>query len=136
MSHEDAGRAGGADAQTPDIVVEARGVLCPVPIIRLARAAAALPAGTVVELRTDDVAAQHDVPAWCRLRGHRLLHSGALLPDDDRHEGTPSAAGPVPAPVPEPELPEPDVPNPDPAPAQRHLIRLAAGKAAAPGGPS
>ncbi len=117
--------AGAADAPTPDVVVEARGVLCPVPIIRLARAAASLPTGTVVELRTDDVAAEHDVPAWCRLRGHHLLHTGALRPDADG----PKAQRPA---VTEPE---PDVPNRDPAPAQRHLIRLAAGNVAAPGRP-
>lgn len=114
---------------TPDVVIEARGVLCPVPIIRLARAAAALPAGTVVELRTDDVAAQHDVPAWCRLRGHHLLHTGGLPPAaDSRDVRLPPAVGPG-API----GPEPTVPNPEPGPAQRHLIRLAAGNAGAPG---
>ena len=55
-----------------DATVEARGVLCPVPIIRLARAASTLPSGSLIELLTDDPAAEYDVPAWCRLRGHEL----------------------------------------------------------------
>lgn len=55
------------------VVVDARGMLCPVPIIRLARAAANLPAGSLIELLTDDPAARFDVPAWCHLRGHELL---------------------------------------------------------------
>ena len=47
-------------------------MLCPVPIIRLARTASSLPPGSLVELLTDDPAAEYDVPAWCRLRGHEL----------------------------------------------------------------
>ncbi|MFH2000688.1 MAG: sulfurtransferase TusA family protein [Planctomycetota bacterium] len=32
-----------------------------------------LPAGTVVMLATRDIASPMEVPAWCRLTGHRLL---------------------------------------------------------------
>ena len=91
-------------------LVEARGVLCPVPIIRLARAAAGLPPGTIVELLTDDPAAEHDVPAWCRLRGHELVSSEPI--------GAGAAAATV------PEGPEPSTPNPQPGQAVRHRIRL------------
>jgi tRNA 2-thiouridine synthesizing protein A len=95
-------------------VVEARGVLCPVPIIRLARAAAALPAGTVLALLTDDPAAEHDVPAWCRLRGHALLSS------------EPIGASPQPGSTSThiPDGPEPRTPTPHPGQPMRHLIRL------------
>jgi tRNA 2-thiouridine synthesizing protein A len=92
-------------------LVEARGVLCPVPIIRLARVAATLPPGALVALLTDDPAAEHDVPAWCRLRGHALLAS------------EPIAGPPAPA-TPEAPGPEPHVPNPHPGQPVRHLIRL------------
>lgn len=94
-------------------VVEARGVLCPVPIIRLARAAAGLPPGTLLELLTDDPAAEHDVPAWCRLRGHELVSSEPLDP-----AAAPDARPAVPG------GPEPSSPNPHPGQALRHLIRL------------
>lgn len=49
--------------------LDAVGMACPLPIIALARAATKLPAGAQIELATDDPAAIHDVPAWCRLRG-------------------------------------------------------------------
>jgi TusA-related sulfurtransferase len=49
--------------------VDCRGRLCPVPVIELAKRMAAVPVGTVVEVLADDVAAAHDIPAWCRMRG-------------------------------------------------------------------
>lgn len=54
-------------------VVDARGLRCPLPVIRLASAARDLPAGSVLELWATDPAARADVPAWCRMRGHELL---------------------------------------------------------------
>ena len=57
------------------VVVDARGTRCPVPVIRLARAARDLPAGATVVLLADDVAAWSDVPAWARMKGHTVtLH--------------------------------------------------------------
>lgn len=109
---------------TPDATVEARGVLCPVPIIRLARAAAALPADSLIELRTDDPAAEYDVPAWCRLRGHHLVLTEPLATDADR----PGADGAGTT------APEPHAPNANPGQALRHLIRLG-GLSGPPGSP-
>jgi TusA-related sulfurtransferase len=100
-------------------------VLCPVPIIRLARTAATLPAGSLVELLTDDPAAEYDVPAWCRLRGHELVGTEPV-------EGDAVAAGP--AAVPGSTGPEPHAPNVNPAQALRHLIRLG-GTPGTPGSP-
>jgi tRNA 2-thiouridine synthesizing protein A len=102
-------------------LVEARGVLCPVPIIRLARVAAGLPPGSLVALCTDDPAAEHDVPAWCRLRGHDLLSSEPIA-------GAPAAAATPPG-------AEPHAPNLQPGQALRHLIRLAGPPADATGSP-
>ena len=56
-------------------VVDARGTRCPVPVIRLARAARDLPAGATLVLLADDDAAWSDVPAWARMKGHSVsLH--------------------------------------------------------------
>lgn len=94
------------------VTIDARGVLCPVPIIRLARAAANLPRDSVIELVTDDPAALYDVPAWCRLRGHELVRTE---PATDLGPGS-QGAGPT--------GPEPNVPNVDPDEALRHVIRI------------
>ena len=114
--------------------VEARGVLCPVPIIRLARVAGQLPAGSLVELLSDDPAAEHDVPAWCRLRGHELLSVEVLpaldRPFDDGVEGTDRASsGSLLIAEPGPRAhtmgePEPHAPNPSAGQGLRHVIRL------------
>lgn len=66
-----AGRGGAADAGGP--VVDARGLRCPLPVIRLAQLVRDDPGiGRVTVLATDPAAA-HDIPAWCRMRGHRYV---------------------------------------------------------------
>ena len=55
------------------ITVDCLGRPCPVPVIELARAVAAAEPGSVVEVVSDDPASRHDVPAWCRMRGHAYL---------------------------------------------------------------
>lgn len=56
-----------------EIVLDERGTLCPVPVIALARAMRELPAQSIVTLLADDPAAEHDVPAWCRMKGAEFL---------------------------------------------------------------
>jgi tRNA 2-thiouridine synthesizing protein A len=55
------------------VVVDARGLRCPLPVIRLAAAARDLPAGTLLTVLSTDPAARHDVPAWARMRGHEMV---------------------------------------------------------------
>ena len=69
-------------------VVDARGTRCPVPVIRLARAARDLPEGATVVLLADDVAAWSDVPAWARMKGHTVT-----LLDGRRLDGLPGRPG-------------------------------------------
>lgn len=60
---------------SPGLTVDALGLACPVPIIRLAQAVRELAPGTRVTLLADDAAAVPDVAAWCRMTGHRLIAS-------------------------------------------------------------
>ena len=55
------------------IVVDACGHRCPVPVIMAARAAAGAAPGAVLVVRSTDPATAVDLPAWCRMRGHRVL---------------------------------------------------------------
>jgi tRNA 2-thiouridine synthesizing protein A len=58
-----------------ETVLDARGQRCPLPVIRLAQLVRDLPDVDVVVLLATDPAAAHDVPAWCRMRGHRFTGS-------------------------------------------------------------
>lgn len=59
-------------AASDPVVVDARGLACPVPVIRLARAARGRSPGSALTLLADDPAARADVPAWCRMTGHTV----------------------------------------------------------------
>ena len=61
-----------AATDRPHADVDARGLRCPLPVIRLARLAAALPPGRRVLVWATDPAAVADIPAWCRMRGHAV----------------------------------------------------------------
>lgn len=57
-------------------LVDARGLRCPLPALRLARAVREGGAGRY-RLLADDPAARTDIPALCAERGWRLLCAGA-----------------------------------------------------------
>jgi tRNA 2-thiouridine synthesizing protein A len=66
------GTSPGPATEPQPIEVDARGLRCPLPVIRLAEAAREAPAGTLITVLASDPAARHDIPAWCRMRGHEL----------------------------------------------------------------
>lgn len=53
--------------------VDARNLLCPLPVIRAQDRAAGLAPGDLVEVVGTDPGMLNDVPAWCRINGHRVL---------------------------------------------------------------
>ena len=55
--------------------IDARGLRCPLPVLRLRKRLLALPAGSIVRLETDDPMAVIDVPHFCAEAGHELLES-------------------------------------------------------------
>lgn len=65
------------------VVVDARGLRCPLPIVRLAAAARGAAPGTLVTVRWTDPAARHDVAAWARMRGHAVEGVEPDAPLDD-----------------------------------------------------
>jgi tRNA 2-thiouridine synthesizing protein A len=53
--------------------VDARGLSCPLPIVRTAQAAKALPSGAVIEVLATDAGSVKDVAAWSKATGNELL---------------------------------------------------------------
>ena len=90
------------------IEVDARGLRCPLPVIRLAAAARDAPAGTLITVLANDPAARHDIPAWCRMRGHELSEMTEMLdlPDSPDSPDSPDPPDP-PDPPDSPDPPDP-----------------------------
>jgi tRNA 2-thiouridine synthesizing protein A len=53
--------------------VDARGLSCPMPIVRTAQAVKLLAPGAIFEVLATDPGSQKDFAAWCRSTGHELL---------------------------------------------------------------
>lgn len=53
--------------------VDARGLSCPMPIVKTAQAIRALPSGALLELLATDPGSMKDVEAWSRTTGHELV---------------------------------------------------------------
>ncbi|WP_372594619.1 sulfurtransferase TusA family protein [Actinotalea sp.] len=60
------------------MILDARGLRCPMPVIRLAALAREAAPGDEIEVRWTDPAAAHDIPAWARMRGHEVLGTHEL----------------------------------------------------------
>lgn len=56
-----------------DAQLDARGLLCPIPVIRTQDAVRTLAAGDILEVVATDPGVLHDIPTWCRVHGHELL---------------------------------------------------------------
>ena len=55
------------------VVIDALGLACPIPIIRLADAIEVAEPGTTFEVLSDDEGAKVDIPVWCRMTHHEFL---------------------------------------------------------------
>lgn len=55
--------------------LDVRGQLCPIPVIKTQNRVKSLNKGDILEVVCTDPGALSDIPAWCRIHGHRLLES-------------------------------------------------------------
>ena len=56
-----------------DAELDARGLLCPLPVLRARKRLMALAPGQVLRLMADDPAALVDIPHFCAEQGHALV---------------------------------------------------------------
>jgi tRNA 2-thiouridine synthesizing protein A len=52
--------------------VDARRLLCPLPVIRAQDAVASLKSNDRVIITCTDPGTKHDIPSWCRINGHSI----------------------------------------------------------------
>jgi len=65
-----------------DNVIDTRGMICPLPVLRLAKVLRNTPVGTIVTIWADDPIAVVDIPHFCAESGHRLVTQS----DDGEHQ--------------------------------------------------
>ncbi|AMY69102.1 sulfurtransferase TusA family protein [Frigidibacter mobilis] len=53
--------------------IDARGLLCPLPVLKVRKALLGLPPGAVLRLWASDPMARIDIPHFCAEAGHELL---------------------------------------------------------------
>jgi tRNA 2-thiouridine synthesizing protein A len=65
--------------------LDARGLSCPMPVLRSKKALKELDVGQVLEILSTDPGSMADIPAWIRTTGQELLTSEELGPKDFRY---------------------------------------------------
>jgi tRNA 2-thiouridine synthesizing protein A len=53
--------------------LDATGLLCPMPVIRTQDRVASMQAGDLLKIFCTDPGVVNDIPAWCRINGHRVV---------------------------------------------------------------
>ena len=68
------------ESMTADVTqtLDARGLSCPLPILRTRKAIDRLQSGEVLEVTATDPGSVQDIGSFCQQTGHRLLRSGKL----------------------------------------------------------
>ncbi len=60
--------------ETP-IVLDVKGLKCPLPVLRANKAIKSLPAGGLLEIHATDPGTVEDFRAYCETTGHQLVES-------------------------------------------------------------
>lgn len=62
------------------IELDARRLLCPLPVIKTQNKVAELSSGDILKVICTDPGALSDIPAWARIHGHQIVES---IEEDD-----------------------------------------------------
>ena len=56
-----------------DALLDARRLLCPLPVIRTQDKVEEMQAGETLTVICTDPGVEHDIPAWCKVHGHQVI---------------------------------------------------------------
>lgn len=59
--------------QTPVKFLDLKGLLCPMPVVKMAKAIKEIEVGQLIEATATDPGVMADMPAWCRTTGNELV---------------------------------------------------------------
>ncbi len=60
-------------SEQPVKVLDLKGLLCPMPVVKLAKAMKEVNIGDLVEATASDPGVLADIPAWCKSTGNELV---------------------------------------------------------------
>ena len=58
---------------TPDLDLDLRGLLCPMPMVKVSQNIAKVPVGGVVRAVATDAGSMADIPAWAKSTGNEVI---------------------------------------------------------------
>jgi tRNA 2-thiouridine synthesizing protein A len=61
------------DSIKPDQTLAAKGLSCPMPLLRTKKAMGSINAGQILEVMGTDPGSKNDLPGWCERSGHTFL---------------------------------------------------------------
>lgn len=62
-----------AKAHDTEALLDLKGLLCPLPVLKARKALQAMPSGAILHVLADDPMAAIDMPHFCKEQGHALL---------------------------------------------------------------
>ena len=60
---------------TPDLDLDLRGLLCPMPMVKVSQNINNVPVGGVIKAVATDAGAMADIPAWAKSTGNEVLQA-------------------------------------------------------------
>ncbi len=60
---------------TPDLELDLRGLLCPMPMVKVSQNISAVAVGGVIRAVATDAGAMADIPAWAKSTGNEVLQA-------------------------------------------------------------
>lgn len=61
------------DGIDPHVVLDTKGLSCPIPLLRAKKEIAKLAPGQIIEIDGTDPGSRNDIPGWCARVGHEYL---------------------------------------------------------------
>ncbi len=61
---------------TPDLTLDAKGLKCPMPVVKTSKMIKDVPMGGILEVLATDPGSIADITAWAKSTGNELLHTG------------------------------------------------------------
>ena len=62
-----------ADDVTPASVLDAKGLSCPMPLLRTKKEIGKIGSGEILQVDGTDPGSRNDIPGWCERSGHEYL---------------------------------------------------------------